>query len=624
MISLFQQAVEKKLFSALDVHLGSFLADKTHFQGIAKQRFHFLISYLSAQTRAGHVCISVDHLTQTDLFAGREASLITEFCLQLDSPSVSDWQQLLAASTIVSTGETNTPLIWQHERLYFQRLWLDEQKVSHYFCRMSQSDNTDISSLTAILEQLFPDNLSVPDWQKIAVATALTRQVAIISGGPGTGKTTTVAKLLAALVLGQLNHGKPLRIMAAAPTGKAAARLTESLNQAMGRLLSPKQINLFLPNEAVTLHRLLGVSPHSAQFTYHHDNPLHVDILIIDEASMVDLSMMASIIDALPAQTRLVLLGDREQLSSVEAGAVLGDLCSFAQGEYTASQALILKQLTGYDIPTSPQVNMIADNICLLQKSYRFQAHSGIGQLASYIKQGDSYQARQLLLSQQYPDIEFCALAAEQDYPLMIEQVARGYHDYLQYIQTAQFDISNALRLFGRFRLLAALREGKFGVNGLNRQIEALLVKQGLIMRSDEQSWYLGRPVMILKNYPELGLYNGDIGITLPSTADRSKKRVYFEQADGSVKGLSPYRLPLHETVFVMTVHKSQGSEFEHTALVLPTEYNPLLTRSLLYTAVTRAKQKMTLYSRLPILEKCIQSQIERQTGLVDNIIQAS
>lgn len=614
---LFKQAIEKNLFTVLDVHLSHFLTEQTPLTGQNKQRLLFLISYLSAETRAGHVCLKLTKLNSIDMFNGRDNELNQQFWSKLSSPRLSDWCELLTLSTIASDGQRYTPLVLQADRLYFQRMWLNEQKVANYFRQISTVKLTHTANLSTILTDLFPDQQDEIDWQKIAVAMALTRQVAIISGGPGTGKTTTVAKLLAALIAARPKHSPALRIMAAAPTGKAAARLTQAFNVALDKLTTQQNAKLIMSNEALTLHRLLGAQLNQQQFIHCKENPLHLDILIIDEASMVDLSMMASVIDALPEHARLILLGDREQLSSVEAGAVLGDLCYFASNDYSDSRANELTELTGYPLLATEKCASIADNICLLQKSYRFDQQSGIGQLAAYVKQGESKKAMQLLMAKQYNDIAFHCFRSELDYPSVIEHAVQGYSHYLQYIKQADFDINQALMLFSCFRLLSALRDGAFGVDGLNSQIEKALIKQKLLSMAPNEEWYLGRPVMILKNHSGLGLYNGDIGITLPSTTDPSKKRVYFQLADGRIQGFSPYRLPLHETAFVMTVHKSQGSEFDHVALILPTEFSPILTRSLLYTAVTRAKKQMTLYSRSSILEKAINSQIERQTGLI-------
>lgn len=619
MESLFQEARNQKVFTDLDWHIGQLLTQRTPLVGISRARFLFLIIYLSAQRRAGHVCIFLSQLDESGPWMRSEVSLMRAFWLALDKPAYSDWLDVLHASTIVEDADSG-PVILVQDRLYFQRLWHNEQTVARFFQMAADRVIPAPKALHSILQSLFDSQeILERNWQKIAVAMALTRSVTIISGGPGTGKTTTVAKILAAYLLSVSSKGTVPRIKAAAPTGKAAARLTTSLKMAVATLPDREANTSFLPMEAVTLHRLLGAGSQRQAFLYNKNNRLHLDILIIDEASMVDLSMMASVIDALPEQAKLILLGDREQLSSVEAGAVLGDLCRFSTGVYSESRAQEIEALTGDTIPSDKNTPPIADTICLLQKSYRFDEHSGIGLLANDIKQGKSSSAIHRLNSQRYDDIAFHEIA-ENGYEALLQNVVEKYKAYLHVLRDTH-DVKHALEVWDQFRLLAAVREGKYGVEGLNGAIECALIKQREITMTSGNTSYLGRPVMILKNHPKLALWNGDIGITWYSEADPKKKRVYFHLADGTLRGFSPALLPEHETAFVMTVHKAQGSEFSHAALVLPDEYTPLLTRSLLYTAVTRAKQKITLYGSTAILSQTIQSQIERHSGLHHSLV---
>ncbi|QIQ21068.1 exodeoxyribonuclease V subunit alpha [Zophobihabitans entericus] len=629
MHDLYCQAIERGYLTSLDVHLGQFLASRMGFsesdqnddQALRKARFSFLVAWLSAENRAGHVCLNLNYLNPSRIFSGRDYELVNHIWTQLENPTGQDWLDILTDNITVSGGSENTPLILWQSRLYFQRMWLDESLVADYFLQASQTMSEVSGQLPVILDQLFPEQNREIDWQKVAVAVALTRKVAIISGGPGTGKTTTVAKLLAALYLSQIDTYSSLRIVAAAPTGKAAARLTESLSQAFTALPVSDELRQSLPQEALTLHRLLGAKQNQRSVIHNADNPLHLDVLIIDEASMVDLSMMAKVIEALPVHARLILIGDREQLSSVEAGAVLGDLCYFAQSGYSPERGAELDRLTHYQLPTEKMYSPVSDSIGLLQKSYRFTQSSGIGQLANSIKLGEVAAVKNILLQSQYSDIEYFTLHGEQNYQQAISHCVQGYQTYLNYLTQDIIDHSTALSYFSEFRVLCALREGRFGVQGINRQIENYLTSKHYLKSVQDDPWYIGRPVMILKNSPALGIYNGDIGITLYTDASKTKKRVYFQLADGSVQGFSPYRLPEHETAFAMTVHKSQGSEFNQVCFIMPTEFSPLLTRSLFYTAVTRAKQKLLLFADLPVLEKSVQTQIERQSGLVQKLI---
>lgn len=605
-----EQFKQNSQISLLDLHLAQFLVNKIDSENeITAKRFAFLILSLSMEVRAGHVCLDITRLEQQNIEP--------QIWLELHSPAINDWVNVLniaANKQVVSYGDQFAPLMFIENKLYFQRMWLDERFVAQYF-NQSQLDVTSDSNLKPILDQLFTDQSATIDWQKIAVAIALTRKVAIISGGPGTGKTTTVAKILAGLEL----NSPSIRIVAAAPTGKAASRLTESLSRAIEQL-SFESLNI--KTEALTLHRLLGAKIDNRSFSYNKHNQLHIDVLVVDEASMVDLNMMARILEALPASARLILLGDKDQLSSVEAGAVFGDLCHFISNGYSQSRAEELSRLTGYRIPIADQpATTITDSICLLKKSYRFNESSGIGLLANAVKEGQYLNVKKLIVDDSLQDVNYYELSSNQTYQAVLNDCVEHYKDYLNAIKHHQNnDIATILTKFAECRLLCAVREGKFGVEGLNKQIEQLLAKHKLIKLNQRDQWYVGRPIMILRNSTSLGLYNGDIGITLTAEHDSSKLRVYFPFSDGTIKGFSPYRLPEHETAYAMTIHKSQGSEFDHVNIILPTEFSPLLNRSLLYTAITRAKKTVSIYTNEKILERVVKSQIHRESGLVDQL----
>ncbi|EPR4993927.1 exodeoxyribonuclease V subunit alpha [Vibrio navarrensis] len=487
---------------------------------------------------------------------------------------------------------------------------------------------TKVDELSA-LDSLVAQNVCL-NWQKVAAAVALTRRFTVISGGPGTGKTTTVCKLLAALI--EQAGGHDLTIKLVAPTGKAAARLTESIGKAVSALPVSPELKNKIPTESSTLHRLLGAIPGSAEFRHHSKNPLHLDVLVIDEASMVDLSMMYKVIDALPKQARVILLGDKDQLASVEAGAVLGDICSFSHTGYSPEQASVLARLTGFASLTSlgrSKVS-IADSLCMLQKSFRFDARSGIGQLARAVNAGDGHAVDQVW-QREMSDITHWDLNA-QNYHQMIQTLVSEYGRYLARLQETQLSpvtgesessaekAKVVLALFNQCRLLCALREGDFGVSGLNQRIEKALAARKLI-RTQDELWYHGRPVMVTRNDHALGLYNGDIGICMRDESEgEARLKVFFELPDGSMKAILPSRVPEHETAYAMTIHKSQGSEFDFTLMVLPAEFSPILTRELIYTGITRAKKKLALYADGQVLKRAIRVRTQRASGLVERL----
>lgn len=614
-ISLLKKAVEQGLLRPLDLQLAR------HFHQPDKPLLALAIAWLSSEVGSGHVCLPIHYLTKTNLFSERAAELVDEIWLAVGEPQESDWQRMLIAANCVSNGSYPTPFVYDNDGFYLQRMWRDEGRVAEFFNQSHANTVTNPESVKQILAQLFPAerlDANETDWQKIAAAVAVSQNVAVISGGPGTGKTTTVAKLLASLIL--LGEKTRPRIVLAAPTGKAAARLTESLGYALANLPLTAEQKAFIPDQAVTIHRLLGVKSGSNQVHYHQENPFHLDILVVDEASMIDLPMMARLINALPKQARLILLGDREQLASVEAGAVLGDICRFIEKGYSQPKCELLMELTGCALADLAQQDgpVVRDSLALLRKSYRFSSESGIGQLAGAINQGHTQRVLTILQSEKV-DLVWHELQAQHDYQTLIETCVEGYRPYLELRH--HNDTKAILAQFNQFQLLCALRHGPFGVDGLNQQIELALIRHKLINKTltKTQVWYAGRPVMVTRNDSSLGLYNGDIGITLYD--EERQLRVYFQLPDGTIRSVQTNRLPTCETAFAMTVHKSQGSEFDHTMLVLPDSYSPLLTRELLYTAVTRAKQKLTLFANKNSITLAVRQPTERRSGLAERLV---
>lgn len=619
---VWQTLLDARLLRDLDVQLAQLLA-----RWDADYSIQLAVAMTSQELGRGHVCF--DLTTWPERLEQWHSQLVdrplidkqladnsfewptTTVAALMEKLQHSPLVRLVSDPSVVEE-QAGQPLTLFAGRLYLSRYFRFEQQVACWLQQASLpiATSADIPELAQQLRQLFTPQPEV-DWQAVAVATACDGRFTLISGGPGTGKTTTVTKLLALLVA---QSEQPLLIRLAAPTGKAAARLTESIAKAKTDLAG--QVNASwlagIPTQASTLHRLLGVIPSLPEFRHNGQNPLPLDVLVVDEASMIDLPMMARLLAALPPQARLILLGDKDQLASVEAGAVLGDICQFVAQGVSSQQAQQLQQRTGYELQNyvQPAGHPLRDRLCLLRKSYRFAADSGIGKLAEAVNNGD-VKAAHAVWAQDYRDIRLHS--DEQRLEMAISVAAKGYHAYLAKLAepiTSENAI-DLLKAFNQIRLLCALHDGPWGINGMNQAIGQRLQAQGKLQMSGE--WFAGRPVMIIENDYGLGLYNGDIGI---AASDGERLRVWFVLPDGKAHGFLPSRLPAHDTAWAMTVHKSQGSEFTHTLLLLPPEVNPLLTRELLYTGITRAREQLDLFATPEVLALMVRKQTERYSGL--------
>jgi exodeoxyribonuclease V alpha subunit len=547
------------------------------------------------------------------------------------------WHDFLQACPQVLSwpggADTGQPLVLAGGRLYLRRYWSDENTVADAVrsrTSTGEAAHGDAEVSPALvrgwLDRLFTHATREggADWQKIACAVATRGGLAVITGGPGTGKTYTVARLLALLFALAGENAGQLRVALAAPTGKAAARLKQAIDSALEDLEQSLQGALPLRELAQrmggarTLHSLLGARPDTRAFRHNAGNKLDVDVLIVDEASMVHLEMMAALLDALPEGARLILLGDKDQLASVEAGSVLGDLCHDAQaGGYGAATAAFVEAATGQVIPPEflGNAGALAQQTVMLRQSRRFGGP--IGQLAIAVNNGDAEAARAVLRADSAGQLHWNEAAQQED---MLQLALEGYRPFLEMVRqgagTAQHDTwaASVLSAFEGFRLLCAVREGEWGVSGLNDSIAQRLEEHGLLKRRGD--WYVGRPVMVTRNDYATGVYNGDIGLVLPDPARSGSLRVYFSDG-GQVRSVLATRLRNVETAFAMTVHKSQGSEFSHTVLVLPREASSVLARELVYTGITRARQRFTLLTPNPgVLPDAIRRRTERTSGL--------
>jgi len=541
-------------------------------------------------------------------------------CLDLETLDADLSQSAASLPWIQGEGESNnSPLVLDGQRLYLRRNWNAEQSIrASISARLAQPCPVP-QNLSESLAQLFESSeatsAAAPDWQKVACALAARKRFTLITGGPGTGKTTTVVRLLALLQSDPVRQHAPLRIALAAPTGKAAARLGESIASAIQKL--PVHMQQHIPDKAVTLHKLLQVRSNMAEDAVPE---LAVDLVVVDEASMIDLEMMARLLAAVPLTASLILLGDKDQLASVEAGAVMGQLCAGAdRGRYSADTLAWVAQNTGADLTAwAGDGSALAQQTVMLRYSRRFADDSGIGQWAKAVNAGDVPAVEKLW--HQAPTWHMAVqttvdrLQPTQPHDQrLIALVQHGWQAWLQELQQLKATVCTdalavaAFQAFSRFQVLCAVREGPWGVEALNRRIATSL---GFA----PEGWYAGRPVMVTRNDYNLKLMNGDVGLCLPQT---NGLRVAFPDGQGGIHWVLPSRLDAVESVFAMTVHKSQGSEFDHVCLVLPDRAVAVLTRELLYTGITRAKNRLTLVTPASsVLLRAATVMVQRSGGL--------
>lgn len=626
------------LCRALDKHLVSTCLTSyqtQHPEAMSEQDEQQLALWLllaSGQVAQGHICLDIAAALQTPaslLPSSQQAygAAYEQLRRWLRDEQGSDPVSLLLRHPQLIGEEA--PFVLRGQRLYLRRFARLEQLIAQRIAsRMALDATLDRDALRQAIDNWFGRAPTAIDWQRQACAMAASRAFAVITGGPGTGKTTTVVRLVG--VLCQLNQQHPLQIALAAPTGKAAARLSESIEQAVLKLPeSQQQLLSQIPKRAQTLHRLLQRRA-DGEFFYHAGQPLPVDVLIIDEASMVDVELLASVMQALPAHARLILLGDKDQLASVEAGAVLAELCHQAELALYSDETLqVLAELTGQALPAPAEVGgPLQQTVVMLRESRRFAKDSGIGQLAAWVNGGDRRAVAQWVEQTQqgagFSDLQlFVTSNLKELWPWLRAQLRQLWRDVLALQQqqlSEEAAAHAALPLLARqaqLQLLCAVRQGPWGVQQVNQQLQHYLRSMGDITTAAD--WYPARPVIVMENDYSTALMNGDIGLCIGYLDNDGQPllKVAFADGQGGVRLFLPSRLPAVESAFALTVHKSQGSEYQHAMLLLPEHDSPVLTRELVYTAITRAKQQFTMLLPDPsLLLRAVERPTIRRGGL--------
>ncbi len=627
--------VERGWLRPLDAALARFTAETSTSIDDATLLAAALVAHLEGR---GHTCLVLDDaIDDAEALFGWPSDRLDalRFVRMRVAPDRAAWIASLAACDAVAVvdratdrASDDTPFVLDDERLYLRRYWRHERRIADAVrTRTSDALPVDEAAVREWLDRLFmPLEGGTFDWQKAACAIALRSRLAIVTGGPGTGKTYTAARLLA-LLLATSDEPGTLRIALAAPTGKAAARLRQSIDAALvtlaPRLGDALPLTDFVARigPARTLHRLLGARRGSRRFAHDASRPLDVDAVIVDEASMIHVEMMDALLTALPPSARLVLVGDKDQLASVEAGAVLGELCrDAAAGRYRAETSRYVESACGATIDAAridPNGPDLAQHIVMLRHGERFEG--AIGTLADAVNAGDVGAVRRVLASRRsgvawldHADADDAVALATRGYATFVDAVVAGPptffdEDHGPWVRTV-------LEAFDRFRVLCAIREGAWGVAGLGRAIEKRLAIERRLPARD--GWYEGRPVIATRNDDDAGIYNGDVGVALRTSSRDARLRVWLLDGTGA-RSIAASRLADVETAFAMTVHRAQGSEFGSVALVLPPDGERVVTRELLYTGITRARETLTLVTARPeIVDEAVARTTRRSSGL--------
>ena len=539
----------------------------------------------------GHVCLDLESSQNQYLFNDERSEILLSDIKQ-------KWGDTLQQSKLVGRGSELKPLVFQENRLYLHRYWKYEQELAEWL-KSKASVTSQVSDKAKQAIRLFlKENANGVDWQDVALILSFMRELLVITGGPGTGKTFTVLKIIAAQ-----NHFKDgkLKVAVAAPTGKASRRLTESIHA--GKQDLPKEIRekINIPEDALTVHKLLGSDYEGIRFKYNSENKLPYDLVIVDEASMLDVNLWVNLIRAIPEHGKLIVLGDKDQLASVEAGSILGDICG-GENSFSAEISAAVTELSGAEIPVSDSAPGMNDSVVFLTKSYRFGEDSGIKRLAEAINSSDDDLVMELLKGEKYPEIKLHDSSREN-----LNQVIQKYA--VQHFEKfSAKTIEDHLSSSNQKKILCVLRRGDFGVEKINSSAEQKIkLKQPA---SGHREWYPGRIIMATRNDPVLKIRNGEIGIC----TEAADPQVIFE---GENKlPISAGRIKDYEPAYAITIHKSQGSEFEDVAIILPETMNKVLSKEILYTSVTRARRSTLVIGNEKIIRKTVLKSIARGSGL--------
>ncbi|WP_343152546.1 exodeoxyribonuclease V subunit alpha [Buchnera aphidicola] len=609
MKKLLQEAVKKKLIRSIDFEFSNFISRKN------EPAIMLAVACISNFYGKGNICLPIAFLLKK-YFNNPQKKIVKKMWKVIKKiNSLQDWIQVFKKSEVIGSENSKKPIIFSKNNLYLYQAWFTEKKIFNFI----KKENNFIEINKSIFERL---NKKIKfnkedSFQKIAILMSIFNKITFIIGGPGTGKTTLISKLIISII--RFSYSTPI-IKLTATTGKAAANLLFSIKKIIPTLNLTKLEKQYFPKYSSTLHHLLKIKPSINHSFNEKKNNINADILIIDESSMIDFFMMYKLINSLSSHTRLIFIGDYNQLSPIGKGYLLKEISFFYEYGYTKRFTKLLKKINFLDVNSNSKTSnlIINNNICMLKKNYRFLPTSGIQQFSSMLKLGKTKIIKKII-NNSFTDIKYIPVTNNKEYKKMILLVVLEYKEYFESIKK-QHSPNKIITLFNKYRLICALKEGLFGTKRVGNNIEEKMKDLGYIQPKmiKKEIWYVGKPILIKKNNKNLKIFNGDIGITFLN----SKKNflVFFLSLDNSIKTIPINLLPEYETAWTITVHKSQGSEFSHTGLLLPLIDVKTLSKELLYTAITRSKKKLTLYANKKILYLTANKKIVNYSGIKEKL----
>lgn len=591
--------LKKKIIKKNDIDFANILVNK-------KNKFlNFIIAILYSKTKEGNTCLPIKYILK---IIKKEIKQNNE-----EKITIKNISNMLLKHNIISDyrDKKKTPIIIFNNRMYLHKIWKIEKKIAIFLKNNKEKNYINYNKLKIILNNIFSEKNK---HQKLAITLALTQKISFIIGEPGTGKTTLIKKILISLIY---SSKKKINIKLATPTGKSAARLTESINKNIGKhILKINEIKKF-PQKAYTIHSLLGLDHYKNYIHYKKKNILNIDVLILDESSMIDIQMMSNIISAIPIHTKIIFIGDKNQLNPIGIGNILSDICEFKKLNTISEKNSLFYKLTKCKIKYDKNYicNKLHNNIYILKKNYRFEKNSNIEKLAKFINSGNMIEIKNLLKSNT-KNIKLINLNKKNNYLILINSLIKRYIKTLKMLKNKK-SIINIINNINKYQLICALKTGEFSVKNINKNIKKNLIKKQLI-KNKKNKWYIGQPIIITKNNYNLKIYNGNIGIVLLD--DKKIPNVFFKNENNIIKKIPIEMIKYYRSAWAITVHKAQGSEFNNVGLILPNKHIPILTKKLIYTAITRARKKILIYSNKKILYKSIKFNEKRYTGLIEQI----